>query len=113
MKAPYEGKETPTRKFDVEASFLIRKQTTVETNDYDIEHDDFEKEAFIHTELTDWESEFSSQHFNIDEMLCELCVYVEDEMRNVPPYSGRGRYLKRLLNDAQGWEVVEQEVVEV
>ena len=45
-------------------------------------------------------------------MLSELRRYVENEMCNVLPSSHHGRRLKRLLDDVQGWEVVESEFVE-
>lgn len=112
MKAPYEEEEVPSKTFDVEVSYLIRKKTTVNTNDYDIERDDFERQAFLNTELTDWKSAYEESHFTIKEMLSELRRYVENEMCNVLPSSHHGRRLKRLLDDVQGWEVVESEFVE-
>lgn len=112
MKAPYEERTIPDKEFDVEVSYLIRKSTKVITDDYDIEHDDFERQAFINTELTDWESAYEETHFTIGEMLDELRRYVEKDMCNVAPCSGQGRHLERLYNDLQNWEVVESEVVE-
>lgn len=112
MKAPYEERTIPYKEFDVEVSYLIRKSTKVITDDYDIERDDFERQAFINTELTDWESAYNETHFTIKEMLDELRKYVEMDMRLAEPCSGNGRYLKRLYDDLQNWEVVESEVVE-
>lgn len=112
MKAPYEERTIPDKEFDVEVSYLIRKSTKVKTDDYDIERDDFERQAFLNTELTDWESAYEESHFTIKEMLVELRRYVENEMCNVLPSSRHGQRLKRLLDDVQGWEVVESEFVE-
>lgn len=113
MKAPQEEVEYPQKNFDVEVSYLLRKRTCVKTDDYALEHDDFERQAFINTELTDWESAYKETHFTMEEMLDELRRYVEKEMCVVEPCSGQGRYLKRLYDDLQDWEVVESEVVEI
>ena len=89
MKAPFEEVEVPKKKFDVEVSYLLRKRTSIETDDYEIEHDDFERQAFINTELTDWESAYNETHFTMEEMLDELRRYVEFEMITVEPCSRR------------------------
>lgn len=113
MKAPYEERTIPDKEFDVEVSYLIRKSTKVKTDDYDIERDDFERQAYIDTELTDWESAYEETHFTIKEMLDELRKYVEFELITVEPHSSHCRYLERLYDDLQNWEVVESEVVEI
>lgn len=112
MKAPFEEVEVPKKKFDVEVSYLLRKRTSIETDDYEIEYDDFERQAFINTELTDWESAYNETHFTMEEMLDELRRYVEFELITVEPCSRHGRRLERLYNDLQDWEVVESEVIE-
>lgn len=113
MKAPQEEVEYPQKKFDVEVSYLLRKRTCVKTDNYELEHDDFERQAFINTELTDWESAYKETHFTMEEMLDQLRRYVEFEMITVEPNSRRGQYLERLYNDLQDWEVVESEFVEL
>ena len=66
-----------------------------------------EKETWENTENTDWAKAYEESHFTIGEMLDELRRYVEKEMCVVEPCSGQGRYLKRLYNDLQDWELVD------
>lgn len=97
----------PYMDFDVKVSFTLEKECKVNTDDYLVEHDDFQKESWINTDFTDWETEYDNSHYTITEMLNELRKYIENEMRMVEPCSGRGRELKRMLEDCQGWELVE------
>lgn len=112
MKAPYDERENPYENFSVEVNYLIRKTVNIKTDDYAVEHDDFERQAFLNTELTDWQSAYEESHYTISEMLEELERYVEREICVEDPQSFRGRHLKKLYNDVQGWEVVESEFVE-
>ena len=112
MRPPYEEIENPERMFDVEVSYLLRKRTCVKTDDYDIERDDFERQAFLNTELTDWQSAYEQSHYTIKDMLEELQRYVEKEMCETDPKSFHGRHLQKLYEDVQDWEIVESEVIE-
>lgn len=98
--------DNPYRDFDVKVSFTLEKECKVNTDDYYVECDNFQKESWINTDLTDWETEYDNSHYTITEMLDELRKYIENEMRMVEPCSGRGRELKRMHNDCQGWELV-------
>lgn len=112
MRPPYEEIENPERTFDVEVRYLLCKHTSVKTDDYELEHDDFERQAFINTELTDWQSAYEQSHYTIKDMLEELRRYVEKEMCETDPKSFRGRNLQKLYEDVQDWEIVESEVIE-
>lgn len=112
MKDRYEQNDNPYEEFSVEVSYVISKKANVKTDDYDIERDDFEKQAFINTELTDWQSAYEESHYTIKEMLEELQRYVEKDMCCEDPMSFRGRHLKKLYEDVQGWDVVETVITE-
>lgn len=94
--------------FSIDVTYELTKRCDVSTNDYMVENDDFEKEAFINTELTDWETAYKDQHYTITELLRELEKYVNVELSHVEPDSKRRRELNRMLDDLQGWEVVEE-----
>lgn len=95
----------PYKDFDVDVSVTLEKTCKVNTDDYLVECDDFFEESWINTNDTDWEKEYENNHYTITEMLDELRKYIEKEMCMVAPCSGRGRELKRLYNDCQGWEL--------
>lgn len=107
MKDRYEQNDNPYVDFDVKVSFALEKRCKINTDDYELVHDDFEKCSWENTENTDWAKAYEESHFTIGEMLDELRRYVEKEMCIVEPCSGQGRYLKRLLNDLQDWELVD------
>ena len=113
MNNPETIKENEYKDFEVEVSYLIRKRCNVNTDDYAMELDDFEREAFINTELTDWKTAYEESHYTINELLDELRRYVEKDMCRVSEYSGEGRALKRIYRDLQNWEVIEEDYVNV
>lgn len=107
MKSEREEKEVPYKDFDLVVGFSLEKRCKVNTNDYDIVYDDFEEEAWEDTRATDWNRAYGEQHFTITELLHELTQFIESEMKMVEPCSGRGRELKRMLDDAQGWQQID------
>ena len=73
------------------------------------EYDDEDGRENANTENTDWEQAYdNSGHLTIAEMLQELESYVKDDMTKTAPNSGKGRYLQRVLESCQGWEVKEK-----
>ena len=107
--APYNEPVIPERDFDIDVEFVMSKSVTVTTNDYAPEYDDEDGRENANTENTDWEEAYdNSGHLTIAEMLQELESYVKDDMEKTAPNSGKGRYLKRVLESCQGWEVKEK-----
>lgn len=107
--APYNEPIIPERDFDIDVEFVISKTVTVTTNDYVPEYDDEDGRENANTENTDWEEAYdNSGHLTIAEMLQELESYVKDDMTKTAPNSGKGRYLQRVLESCQGWEVKEK-----
>ena len=107
--APYNEPIIPERDFDIDVEFVMSKAVTVTTNDYAPEYDDEDGREYANTENTDWEKAYdNSGHLTIAEMLQELESYVKDDMTKTAPNSGKGRYLKRVLESCQGWEVKEK-----
>ena len=107
--APYNEPVIPERDFDIDVEFVMSKSVTVTTNDYAPEYDDEDGREYANTENTDWEQAYdNSGHLTIAEMLQELESYVKDDMTKTAPNSGKGLYLKRVLESCQGWEVKEK-----
>lgn len=107
--APYNEPIIPERDFDIDVEFVMSKSVTVTTNDYAPEYDDEDGRENANTENTDWEEAYdNSGHLTIAEMLQELESYVKDDMEKTAPNSGKGRYLQRVLESCQGWEVKEK-----
>ena len=107
--APYNEPIIPERDFDIDVEFVMSKTVTVTTNDYAPEYDDEDGSECANTENTDWEKAYdNSGHLTIAEMLQELESYVKDDMTKTAPNSGKGRYLQRVLESCQGWEVKEK-----
>ena len=107
--APYNEPVIPERDFDIDVEFVMSKTVTVTTNDYAPEYDDEDGREYANTETTDWEQAYdNSGHLTIAEMLQELESYVKDDKTKTAPNSGKGRYLQRVLESCQGWEVKEK-----
>ena len=107
--APYNEPVIPERDFDIDVEFVMSKTVTVTTNDYTPEYDDEDGREYANTENTDWEQAYDNNgHLTIAEMLQELESYVKDDMTKTAPNSGKGLYLKRVLESCQGWEVKEK-----
>lgn len=107
--APYNEPIIPERDFDIDVEFVMSKTVTVTTNDYAPEYDDEDGRENANTKNTDWEEAYdNSGHLTIAEMLQELESYVKDDMEKTAPNSGKGRYLQRVLESCQGWEVKEK-----
>lgn len=107
--APFNEPIIPERDFDIDVEFVMSKTVTVTTNDYAPEYDDEDGRENANTENTDWEEAYdNSGHLTIAEMLQELESYVKDDMTKTAPNSGKGRYLQRVLESCQGWEIKEK-----
>jgi len=100
-------REVPYKDFDVLVGFALEKKCKINTDDYYVEYNDFEKEAWDDTSNTNWGKAYEESHYTILELLQELKQFVEKEMRCAEPCSGRGRELRRMLNDIQGWEQID------
>jgi len=102
--APFNEKIIPLREFDIEAEFTMRKVVTVKTSDYIPEYDDENGRDCPNTENTDWHSAYDDNgHYTIIELLSELEEYVLEDMKTCSPNTGKGRALKRLLENCRGW----------
>lgn len=107
-RAPYNEPVIPERDFDVDVEFVMRKKSTITTNDYVLEYDDEDGREYANTENTDWESAYdASGHYTIPELLEVLKGYVQKEIEIYKGYR-KEKDLQQILDSCEGWEVQEK-----
>ena len=113
--APWNQVENSEIERDCEVTETITRKITLSTTDYIAEEDrddDFGKCISADTSETDWEEEYSNQEYTVLELIDKLKAYVEEDIKNTSPNTGKGRELQRLLSACDGWEQVDLEVRE-
>lgn len=113
--APWNQVENSEIERDCEVTETITRKITLSTTDYIAEEDrddDFGKCISADTSETDWEEEYSNQEYTVLELIDKLKAYVEEDIKNTSPNTGKGRELQRLLSACSGWEQVDSEVEE-
>lgn len=93
----------------------ITRRVILSTTDYVAEEDwddEFGKCVSVDTSDTDWAGEYSNQEYTVLELIDKLKEYVEEDIKNTSPNTGKGRELQRLLSACSCWEQVELEVDE-
>lgn len=103
-QAPYNEISLPEKKFDVCIYQTLRKDTTVETDDFEAEFYDAEDGYVkVSTQYTNWDMAYQDCHMDIVDLLRELKRFVEDEIKVTDESSNRMKRLKYLLEECQGW----------
>lgn len=113
--AIWEQVENQAVERDCEVTETITRKVTLSTADYISEEDwddEFGKCVSADTSDTDWVREYSNQEYTILELIDKLKVYIEEDIRNTSPNTGKGRELQRLLSACSDWEQVELNVEE-
>ena len=111
--APWNQVENSEIERDCEET--ITRKITLSTTDYVAEEDwdnEFGKCVSVDTSDTDWAGEYSNQEYTVLELIDKLKAYVEEDIKNTSPNTGKGRELQRLLSACDGWEQVDLEVGE-
>lgn len=113
--APWNEKENSEITRDCYVTETIGRRVTLSTIDY-VEEEDFDDELGKYisadTSETDWEEEYCNQEYTVLELIDKLKAYVEEDIKNTSPNTGKGRELQRLLSACRGCEQVELEVEE-
>ena len=113
--APWNQIENSEIERDCEVTETITRKITLSTTDYIAEEDwdnDFGRCVSADTSETDWAAEYSNQEYSVLELIVKQKSYVEEDIKNTSPNTGKGRELQRLLSSCSGWEQVESEVEE-
>lgn len=113
--APWNQIENSEIERDCKVTETITRSVTLSTTDYVSEDDwddDFGKCISADTSETDWEEEYCNQEYTALELIAKLKEYVEEDIKNISPNTGKGRELQRLLAACDGWGRIELEVEE-
>lgn len=114
-RAPWNQVENSEIERDCEVTETITRKITLSTTDYIAEEDwddEFGKCVSVDTSDTDWAGEYSNQEYTVLELIDKLKAYVEEDIKNTSPNTGKGREQQRLLSACSGWEQVELNVDE-
>lgn len=110
--APFNEPHNAERDFEVNVTYTLAKDNIgVMTNDYVPEYDEEDGSTTYNTKYTDWEAAYEEQHYSVLQMIDLLKEYVSKELSNDVTAS-RKRFLQRVLEDCDGWELVESEYEE-
>lgn len=111
--APWNQSEPDDKDFLVDVEYILQKKNVkVTTKDYrpDVVTKDEEIVEPLDTSDTNWENAYEeSGHLTIQELLNELKEYVKADMQTCSPNTCKGAYLKRVLEDCDGWELYDKE----
>ena len=111
--APWNQSEPDDKEFLVDVEYILQKNNvTVTTKDYrpEVVINDEEIVEPLDTSDTNWENAYEeSGHLTIQELLNELKEYVKADMQTCSPNTCKGAYLKRVLEDCDGWELYDKE----
>ena len=111
-EAPFNEPVMKERSFDISVTCMLRKDVTVTTDDYVLEHDYEACCEYADTKNTDWERAYLYGHYSIPQLLDKLKEYVRKDIEETSKLEGmtqRVRNLHDLLKDCEDWEVVEEE----
>lgn len=108
---PWNEPSIPDHDFDVEVQVTLSNSTTVTTNDYMPEYDEEDGGIYRDTSGTDWSKAYEESCYSIPQMLEELKALLEEKIAD-PNCKKKTKY-KQMLEDCQGWELVEAEVCEI
>lgn len=116
-QAPWNQEPVPEREFDVMVSQTLSKSVIITTNDYEPEivnerHNGiFEFNAI--TDNTDWEADFHENDYHTPEQLILLFKrYLEAELGGKQSVPKSPTYIKKLIEECDGWCVDETEFCE-
>jgi uncharacterized Fe-S center protein len=111
--APWNQSEPDDKEFLVDVEYILQKKNVkVTTKDYrpEVVINDEEIVEPLDTSDTNWENAYEeSGHLTIQELLNELKEYVKADMQTCSPNTCKGAYLKRVLEDCDGWELYDKE----
>jgi len=111
--APWNQSEPDDKEFLVDVEYILQKKNVkVTTKDYrpEVVIKDEQIVEPLDTSDTNWENAYEeSGHLTIQELLNELKEYVKADMQTCSPNTCKGAYLKRVLEDCDGWELYDKE----
>lgn len=104
--APWNEKEVPEIEVSLDLTVLLRKTSTVCTDNYNMDGDYIE----LHDGHIGLEQLYNGQHNSIPMLLQELAKYINVELAGGDISRQRKEKLEAMLEDCVGWETVDMEV---
>lgn len=109
--APWNEPVIPEREFDVLVSQTLSRDTSIYTDDYCLEFDDETGYTSTNTEETDWKEAYKNAARTPLEIISAAEKIAKALLEQGQTRVG-GVYLKSLIEDCEGWNEDELEVIE-
>ena len=100
-RAPWNQVEPEERKFDTFVTISMSKSSEVYTTEYTEDED-----GDIDLLETPWTTEWSHEHLNPQELMKELVILASEKLATSEDSEVK-RKMRKIINDAEGWEVDE------
>lgn len=108
-RAPWRTKDNNEKGFPIDVDYhMLKKNVMVTTTDYKVQCDERNDDVSYDTQYTDWQKEYTSEHFTFFEMLATLKELLEEKLKQPQPCRKRLIY-EQMLKDCQGWEVFDSD----
>lgn len=110
---PWEDKEYPYKEFQVTIHQPMYKESTLESNDYNIEidYDDDTGKPYGFLDISEirWDKVYESEYYTIPALLEKLTEYIKLDMEKHITDKSYSE-LHKLLSSCSGWEAGDMEI---
>lgn len=114
--APYNQSEPDDRAFECEVTETISRTVDVYTNKYTVYEERDEDMGFgyysIETDYVDWNEEYDNQYSSLPELLKDLKGFIVKHVDVNKLNWAQRKEMERLLEQCDGWELVERDIGE-
>lgn len=110
--APYNEVTPPERDFDVTISQTLSKNTTLTTSRYLPEVDDEDGRMYPDTSDTDWKEIYEEEAYTPLALIAKFKELMEDALKNGRVPKALQSTYKNLIEECEGWEEDDYEVIE-
>ena len=110
--APWNQSEPPEREFDVTVSQTLSKRTTIATSKYQPEVDDEDGSTYANTEYTDWKEVYEDVCYTPLQLIGKLKTILEDAIAKEQVTGHLKHTYEELIEECEGWEEDDYEVIE-
>lgn len=110
--APWNQSEPPEREFDITVSQTLSKRTTIATSKYQPEVDDEDGSTYANTEYTDWKEVYEDVCYTPLQLIGKLKTILEDAIAKGQVTGHLKHTYEELIEECEGWEEDDYEVIE-
>jgi hypothetical protein len=112
VRAPFNENPNRAIKIPCNVQVVMHKTFVVETTDYKNEYDAESGGGFADTSETDFLSAYNDSCVTIQEIFDQLKKYIKHDLSFTLRETAKERYLKKIYDACNGWEVEEINVEE-